>query len=438
MRTAPKSAQSGTRRDGRNGNDTGPRPETVEKYREALSLYTSTQRTAHEICSQCGVSTTGFMAYVRKYHREALFARYGVTCPAELIRQTKLHEARGQHAATHAKYKAAIEACDDNAYIQYNISQIARRFNLNPTGLANQLRVHYPEIIERRERERQRLGLNDNQQRGVRPWCKEQYARAIELLRTTDMTIPEAAEACKVSASGLSQHVLFYHKDLQHKRLLKRQQAKTHKKKGQISGNGQRHKPKTETQERYRKAVQLYAETAMTIREIAEGAGINPSTLYWYLRKWHKELSFARRGARYEEGKSLTDVKQYKRAAAAKYAPAIARLRESGQPVSRIAAEFGLHPETFRQYLREHEPQLWAQSGMMTTAEGKYVSRRSMEKYAEALHLYRTTTENRKAIAKRLGLVPNSFCGFVIRNFPEIIREHNELVERHRQEEEQQ
>ena len=70
--------------------------------------------------------------------------------------------------------------------------------------------------------------------------------------------------------------------------------------------------------------------------------------------------------------------------------------KESGLPTAQVAAEFGLQPEAFRSYLKEHEPELYARKGMVRTDTGGAVSRRSMEKYSEAMHLYGTTTESVK------------------------------------------
>lgn len=111
----------------------------------------------------------------------------------------------------------------------------------------------------------------------------------------------------------------------------------------------------------------------------------------------------------------------YLKSTAAKYAGAIERLRSSGCPTAEVAREFGLNPEVFRMYLHEHEPALAAHLGMMRLPGGKRVSARSLEKYAEALRLYRTTGEPLRAIARRLDLVYNSLSGFIRRNCPEMI-----------------
>lgn len=412
----------------RNGKKTVPRPETVARYREALDLYAATGMPAVRICEQCGVPLSGFRSYLQRFHRELLLERHGKECSAQQARQTRLAGKRGQTPAARAKYGDAIAACDDEAYLDLNVAQIARRFGLDGTALGNQLRQHYPEILERRERERRRRGLADNLHRGMRLWCREQYAGAVGLLRTTEMTVPEAAEACGVSVHGLSQHLLFYYKELLNERFGMREQAKDCKLKGRMTGNGQRHEPRPEVRERYREAERLYRETPLTIPEIADRLGMNRHTLSGYLQTWCRETVFARRGAEYREGASLSDTKHYLPSTAAKYAPAIERLRRSGLPTAKVASEFGLHPECFRAYLREHFPELHARQGMTRAANGRTVSRRSMEKYAEAIRLYETTDEDLKSIALRLGLTYNSLGGFLRRNFPELIARRGEAA----------
>ena len=411
----------------KNARQKGPAARTVAKYREAVELYGSTSLSVRAICARCGVSYAGFRSYLYKYRRDLLLSRHGVAASsASDAAHTRLRGRRGQTAAARAKYGDALAACGDAKYFEYNVSQIAYLFGPNPTGLSNQLRAHCPGLLERRELERRRLGFADNQQRGVRPWCREQYAAAVKLLRTTELTLPEVAEKCGVSFTGLRQHVCFYHKDLLQARSELRERAKTQKRKGHITGSGRRHEPTPESRERYREAVRMYAQSALTIREIADMTGVNRSSLCSYLRVWCREETFARRGAEYREGASLSQTKQYKKTTAAKYAPAIERLRAENRPTSEIAAEFGLHPEVFRQYLKEHEPELYARQGMMRASNGRSISRRSMEKYAEAVGLYETTAEPLKSIARRLGLNYNSLGGFVRRNFPELIEKNKE------------
>lgn len=147
----------------------GCKPETEAKYRSALELYAATGLSYVEICRQCGVSLNGFSSYIGTYHRHLMLKRNGIKCNLEEAGEIKINQRCGQRPETHAKYKEAIAACDSMDHIGYNVSQIAREFGLNGTNLARQLRTHYPEVLEFRERERQRLGLGDNLPRGTRP-----------------------------------------------------------------------------------------------------------------------------------------------------------------------------------------------------------------------------------------------------------------------------
>lgn len=420
MRTSSK--QGGRRK--------GPKQESVDKYREALQLYMTTELSCREICDLCGVGTSGFSAYVRKHYREVMLSRNGVTADGNGTAEIRLREKFGQSPAACAKYGKAVEACRDTARLEYNVSQIAHMFNLGATSLANQLRAHFPEIPVSRERERMLRGLSDNQQRGVRPQCALKYAGAVQMLRESDCTLRQAAEACGVPFGGLKQHLLFYHRDLVEKRRKKREAGRGAIRPGTLNGSGRPHSPTPAALEIYRQAVELYRTTALPITEIAERTGVSQSGLRSYLRTWHRELILERRGCT-QTGQAwdipLSATKRYLRSTAQKYAPAIRRLKEGGLSTAAVAAEFGLNPETFRKYLHEHEPELSATLGMGRLENGRTALRRSTEKYAEAVRLYETTTEPLSSIARRLGLQYNSVGGFVRRNCPEAIARHNAL-----------
>lgn len=407
----------------------GCKPETEAKYRSALELYTATDLSYAEICRQCGVSVGGFSRYIRIYHRHLMLKRNGIQCSPEEAGSIKISQRCGQRPKTHAKYKNAIEACDNIAYIEFNVSQIAYLFHLNPSALGNQLRTHYPEILERREKERRRLGVNDNLHRGVKPWCKEQYAAAVEHLSTTDDTIKKAADLYGLSYPGLREH-LYYYKDLIRRRADKRKRAKTNKIRGELTGNGGRHEPKSRIVEKYRRAIELYRTTAMMQEEICAETGVTITGLRNHLRIWHKDLILEHRDVDCrKERMQHFGTKRYLKSTAAKYAGAIGRLKATGGPTTEVAKEFGLNPETFREYLHEHEPELAAALGMTKLANGRLVLARSAEKYDEAVRLYETTTEPLKSIARRLGLQYNSIGGYVRRNRPDAIETHNCLLE---------
>ena len=281
----------------------GCKPETEAKYRSALELYAATGLSYVEICRQCGVSLNGFSSYIGTYHRHLMLKRNGIKCNLEEAGKIKINQRCGQRPETHAKYKEAIAACDSMDHIGYNVSQIAREFGLNGTNLARQLRTHYPEVLEFRERERQRLGLGDNLPRGTRPKCKEQYAKAVELLHADRyITVQEAAERCDVSYSGLEQHLIFYHKELVENRIKIRKQAVRQRRKGKITGRGTLHAPTPGIIEKYAEALRLYRTTTLSARKIAKQTGVSIKGFYEYLQTWHKELVCQRKGIPYEDG----------------------------------------------------------------------------------------------------------------------------------------
>lgn len=329
-----------------------------------------------------------------------------------------------------AKYRNAVAACESMDYIDCNVSQIARKFGLNGPALANFMRVHSPQTLVWREQMRCWLGINDNTPRGLQSRYREQYAEAVRMYGTTDRSISEVAAECGVSEGGFSQHLRFYHQDLLQRKLAGRQAARGSRAYGTLTGNGHCYRPHPETVAKYAGALELYRHTALTIGEIARQTSVSAAGFSFYLRKWHRDLVLERSGipAGVDETTDLRSARRRMKIVTAKYAAAIESLRQQPRPVARVAEEFGLQPEVFRGYLHKHEPELARQQGRMRIDNGRHVSRRSEEKYAEAIELYRTTTETLKSIAVRLGLIYNSLSGYVRRNHPEATADHRALL----------
>lgn len=335
-------------------------PAAMLKYAEAVRIYSESDAPLSDIARQCGLTPGGLSNYISRHHRDMLLKKYGIKaldCAMRIKKRT------GQSIHTHYKYKEAILACSDVAYIEYNISQIAEMFGLDPAALASQLRFHYPEVITERERVRREQGLADNIPRGARPCCVEAYADAVAMYRDTDLTVRAVADACDVSAGGLAQHLQFYCKPVVREKAARRDASAANAKarrRSMLSAGGLRRSPKPK--------------------------------------------------------------------AAEKYAAAIASLRESPRPVAEVAAEFGLHPDVFREYLQRHEPALAASRGMEHRADGKLVKRSSEEKYAAAIKEYATSADTLKDIAKRHGLVYGSLSAYVRRNCLAAQESHKKIV----------
>lgn len=402
------------------------------KYEKAVALYADTDMPMKDIAKECGVSVGGLGSYLRRYWRELVLHRHQIHADGKKAEEIKIMEAGKQNVNAHAKYKDAVAACDSLNYIDLNVSQIARKFGTDGTALANFMRIHYPETLVWREKVRRRLGINDNIWHGARPECTKQYAEAVEMYRDTEMTMMEVAAACNVSPSGFSQHLRFYHKEIleQKKQIRETAKAKRQQVLGELTGNGRVYRPSPATKQRYAQALELYRNTTLTMKEIVRRTGVPAEGFRSYLHKWHKDLVIERLGisSNVSGHTDLRKARKRMKTVAAKYEEAIKSLRMTPRPVAEVAAEFGLHPEVFRYYLHKHEPELARQQGMMKTANGKIVSRRSEEKYAEAVRLYGTTTETLKSIAARLGLTYNSVGGYIRRNYPEVIARHQNLL----------
>ncbi len=264
--------------------------ESDSKYSEAVSLYSSTRLSIKDICERTGTPVVGFSNYLCRHHRNLILQRHDLNG----LDEVKLRGTKGQTTAAYLKYRDAIAAADSPEYIEYNISQIARIFGLDGTCLANQLRRHYPEILPRREKERHRLRVNDNIHRGVRPWCVEGYSRAIEMLKTSDITVMKAAAECGVPYSGLREHLSAYHKDLISLREEKRVEVMTmraERKREQKEIRSSRAKPCRKTSEKYAEALKLYATTSESIRSIANSLGLGYNAFCSYLRRNFPELT---------------------------------------------------------------------------------------------------------------------------------------------------
>ena len=402
------------------------------KYEEAVEMYADSKLPLCKIAVKCNVSLGGLGSYLRRYWRELILRRRGISYEGKDPKDIKIVSSGQPSIVSKAKYAEAVEACKSLEYIDLNVSQVARKFNVNGTALANYMRLHYEEIPIWRENVRRMLGIGDNVYRGVRPECEEQYVLAVEMYKSTDKTIPEIAEICQVSIGGLSQHMRFYHKEVIRKRKAERKAAKKNRIIGKICGNGQIHCPQQKTVEKYREALELYKNSNLIIKEIVRKTGVPLEGFRNYLRVWHRDLMLERRGGEKVDCKEvyidLAKTKCYLKSTAAKYGAAIDSMKNNLRPVTQVAAEYGLNADTFRSYLWEHEPDLVSQCGMVKNENGKYTSRQAMEKYAEAVRLYETTTTNLKSIAERLGVVYNSLSGYIRRNCPDAKQKHEELV----------
>ena len=405
------------------------------KYSTAYKLYQKTDLSQKDICEMCKVSVTGFRGYVQKYHRDSLFKRYNLEHPESNGKIVKIRGRSGQGLNTKAKYEKAICVCADRDFIEFSISQIAKCFNLSPSGLGNQLRAHFPNLLKTRYERQLKRGIKTHRQLSRIQDGMEMYAGAVRLLKNSDLTLKEAASRCGVSCAGLEQHLLFYHKDVAIQRRYIRLQNKGQKYKGKKNGNNLVHCPRPQIVEKYAKALELYKTTSQTIRDIAEQVDVSYGGFSNYLRVWHRDLMVRRKGIKTISDPMIVDLSTYKHylaSTAEKYAEPIKLLKNSDMAIADIARKFGINSGSFRMYLKEHEPEFMATRGRVKDKYGNVVYKCSLNKYKEAIEMYKHSNLTLKEIAEKQGLVYISLGQYLRRNYPGLIARHKEKMMKHR------
>ena len=156
--------------------------------------------------------------------------------------------------------------------------------------------------------------------------------------------------------------------------------------------------------DKYRRAVQLYASTDLTYKQIAASEGVSARGLAEHIRKYHRGLLLRRNGIREcaqsesatllrrERGQTLAGHLKYREAV-------LACLDEEhiGCSVSQIAAKFHLDAAALNHCLRLHYPEIVALRESERMRRGlcdnqpRGVRPRSLETYAAAVELLRTT-----------------------------------------------
>lgn len=262
------------------------------KYRKAVEQYAETDKSLKDIAEAYGVSSGALGNYLRRYWRELVLRRHRIHTNGKKPQDVKIIGAGKESINAHLKYKDAVAACKSMDYIDQNLSQIARQFDVSGTALGNFMRVHYMDVLVWREKQRQALGIGDTVKWGAHGACMKRYAKAVELYRNTDMTVPEVAERCHVSPSGFSQHLRFYHKDVLRMKRERREAGRTTDKKpiGAMLGNGHKNRPAPETERKYAQALVLYRKTSLTMREIVSRMGVSEQGFRFYVHKWHEDL----------------------------------------------------------------------------------------------------------------------------------------------------
>ena len=333
----------------------------------------------------------------------------------------------GQRSETRERYAEAIQACGSIGYLEMTIADIAHMFGHTDQCLRNQLKRHYPEMMKLREQLRERLGMNKRPIRGVSASTEAKFAPAIELLRTTDMTIHEVATRCGLSTTALQSHVLFNHRDLAQQRMSKRLNAIDKKTTGGMSGTGRPNAPREATAALYAEALEMYRTTELTVPEIALKCGVIAHSFQTYLQRWWRSDMAVREKLRRErleeQRKEREQVGTRSRTVLAiqKYTPAL-KLIEEGATYEEAAKTLGVDIDNLNRWVRSNHPDVHRrehQNQVVVLPNGRECAKTSWAMFGEAVEAYLNTDESINQIAKRFNLRPTSFGNFLRRKFPD-------------------
>ena len=359
--------------------------------------------------------------------------------------ENKHHEQRvfrylaryGQHPASESLYRDAIVACQNIENLELTISDIARKFDLNPECLRNQLKRHFPEILSIREKMREMLGYSRPGNHGLKQATVVKYARAVKMLRDSSLTIREVASRCNVPYQGLQQHLIFYHKDIAESRMLFRTDALLQtvpqaSSWGAPSAVGGVRRPREETVKTFAPAVKLYLETSLSIPKIASLMGLNTSALSSYLKRWYPDYVEQRR----KERKERIDRKKEERAhrpdrsgptrARLLYTPAIELLLE-GRTLSQTAKELGVEPCNLSDWLRRNHPEVLekTRSGMMALPSGQKTMRRTYDRFLPLVeYISSHPSKSTKELSEKFNIPLSSIIKYVKKYYPDLWTRH--------------
>ncbi len=354
--------------------------------------------------------------------------------------QQYMHNRFGQRNDTRARYAEAIVACGNILYLDKTIAEIARLFGHQEECLRNQLKRHFPELVAERERIRGLLNISKQPARGVGKATLEKYEPAIELLRTSDLTIREAAIKTGVSLAGLHQHLLFFHKDVAEQRLLRRINALDQpKEEGKTNGTGRRNEPRKATKALYADAIELYRTTDRPVTEIAQELGLEPHNLSAYIQRWHREEMAIRARKRSEktdrrrEERKQQHDKTLKEKAENKYLPAI-QLIENGASYDEAAKAIDITPERLTRWMRQHQPEVHRQAkrnAWIILPGGLRIMRQKWLKMQEAEKAFLDSDESISEIARRLKLSPTSLLTYLHTMHREDVQRRRDMNGKH-------
>lgn len=254
------------------------------------------------------------------------------------------------------------------------------------------------------------------------PSSADKYGKALELYSSTDMTLSEISKECGVSRNAFAAYIQRHHRDL----MLKRHGLDTNPGERIHAPKGQR----PETQEKYRKAIedcQKEEYLDLNISQIAHMHSLDGTALANQLRSHYPDVLPWRESERQRLGLADNIYRGARLEAVEKYADVVNLLRNTTLTIEEAAEKCGVSPSGLHQHIlfyhkdlagkREQQRIVGAESPGLDKISGNGTIRKprkeSLQKYAAAVILYRTSSKTIAEIADETGVSAEAFRNYL-------------------------
>ncbi len=245
------------------------------------------------------------------------------------------------------EYAAAVEMLGST---DKTLMEVSKLCNVPYIGLREHLACYHKELVHIREKKR-RAAKEGEKVRGERTgtWTvhkpsegKElKYAEAVELYRTTSMSLEDIAESRGINKISFGSYLRRWHSDL----IVERRGYESDTK---LSGTK---RYKKSTSEKYSEAIGRLKTSDLSTLAVAKEFDLNPDVFRLYLKEHEPEL------ARSRGMKTTKDGKRLGARSSEKYAEAIRLYSTTSESLKAIAARLGLVYVSLGNYIRRNCPE---------------------------------------------------------------------------------
>ena len=267
------------------------------------------------------------------------------------------------------------------------------------------------------------------------PATEEKYREAVELYASTDLTCVEISRRCSVSLSGFKGYICKYRRDL----LLPRYGIRCDPEEAAGIGMGQRRSQRPATRAKYREAVAAcdsmdYIDC--NVSQIAREFGLSGTNLGKQLRTHYPGVIERREEVRRRLGLGDNLPRGTRPQCREQYAGAVELLRGDRYVTMQEAARrCNVSYQGLKQHLIFYHKELIdnriniRKRAVGQQRKGKITGRgnvhapqpATVEKYAEALRLYRTTPLSARQIARQTGVSMKGFYEYLQKWHPDLV-----------------